>query len=135
MLTSAYSHSAQHRPGKQRGSILIEAMVAVLIFSMGVLSLVGLQSAMAKNSSDNRYRAQALLIAQSHLANMMAYGVNASSYIQNVDAHVVQTQLPNGSIAFSSITNSMVTVTVGWQVPGGNYHEVNASSYVFDVEE
>ena len=90
----------------QRGSVLIEAMVAVLIFSMGVLSLVGLQSAMIKNSSDNRYRAQALLIAQTHLANMMAYGGNTSTYIGQLDKSKVSQQLPNGAIAFSSITNS-----------------------------
>lgn len=47
----------------QTGSVLIEAMVAVTIFSMGVLALVGLQSAMIKNSSDNRYRAEAQMTA------------------------------------------------------------------------
>jgi len=56
----------------QQGSVLIESMVALVIFSMGVLALVGLQSAMIKNSSDNRYRAEAQLIAQTHIANMMA---------------------------------------------------------------
>lgn len=127
--------SALPAPARQRGSVLVEAMVAVVIFSMGVLSLVGLQSAMVKSSSDNRYRAQALLIAQTHLANMMAYGGNAASYIGNVDRSKISQQLPNGTLAFSSITNSMVTVTVSWQVPGGSLHQVNASSYMFDVEE
>lgn len=133
-MLKGLSHQNRHTAHKQQsGSVLIEAMVAVLIFSMGVLSLVGLQSAMVKSSSDNRYRAEALLIAQSHLANMMAYGGNASNYISHVDKNVIKSQLPNGSIVFSSITNHMVTVTIGWQVPGGGYHEVNASSYLFDV--
>lgn len=117
----------------QQGSVLIEAMVALVIFSMGVLALVGLQSAMIKNSSDNRYRAEAQLIAQTHIANMMAYGANAANYITQVDKDKIKTQLPNGTLAFSALTNSMVTVTVGWQVPGGNRHQVNASSYLFDV--
>lgn len=117
----------------QSGSVLIEAMVAVTIFSMGVLALVGLQSAMVKNSSDNRYRAEAQLIAQSHIANMMAYGGDAATYIAQVDRDKIQAQLPNGTITFSALTNSMVTVSVGWQVPGGTRHQVNASSYLFEV--
>ena len=116
-----------------QGSVLIEAMVALVIFSMGVLALVGLQSAMIKNSSDNRYRAEAQLIAQTHIANMMAFGGNAANYIAQVDRDRIRTQLPNGTLVFSALTNSMVTVTVGWQVPGGNPHHVNASSYLFDV--
>lgn len=117
----------------QQGSVLIEAMVALVIFSMGVLALVGLQSAMIKNSSDNRYRAEAQLIAQTHIANMMAYGGDAANYITQVDKNKIKSQLPNGTLTFSALTNTMVTVTVGWQVPGGNPHQVNASSYLFDV--
>lgn len=117
----------------QQGSVLIEAMVALVIFSMGVLALVGLQSAMIKNSSDNRYRAEAQLIAQTHIANMMTYGGDAANYITQVDKDKIKSQLPNGTLTFSALTNTMVTVTVGWQVPGGNPHQVNASSYLFDV--
>lgn len=117
----------------QSGSVLIEAMVAVTIFSMGVLALVGLQSAMIKNSSDSRYRAEALLIAQTHIANMMAIGGDSANYIAQIDSEKIKTQLPNGTLTFSPLTNSMVTVSVGWQVPGGTRHLVNASSYLFDV--
>lgn len=129
-----------HRPNTssaakrgQTGSVLIEAMVAVTIFSMGVLALVGLQSAMIKNSSDNRYRAEAQMIAQTHIANMMAYGGDAANYIAKVDKNKIKPQLPNGTLTFSALTNSMVTVSVGWQLPGGNRHQVNASSYLFEV--
>ena len=117
----------------QQGSVLIESMVALVIFSMGVLALVGLQSAMIKNSSDNRYRAEAQLIAQTHIANMMAYGGDAANYITQVDRDKISTQLPNGTLTFSALTNTMVTVTVGWQVPGGSRHQGNATRYLFDV--
>lgn len=126
-------HAYRLRYSAQKGSVLIESLVALVIFSMGVLALVGLQSAMIKNSSDNRYRAEAQLIAQTHIANMMAYGGDAASYITQVDKDKIKSQLPNGTLTFSALTNSMVTVTVGWQVPGGNRHQVNASSYLFDV--
>jgi type IV pilus assembly protein PilV len=127
------SHAKRFPHKAQKGSVLIESLVAVVIFSMGVLALVGLQSAMIKNSSDNRYRAQAQLIAQTHIANMMAFGGDAANYINQIDKNQIKTQLPNGSLTFSALTNTMVTVTVGWQVPGGNPHQVNASSYLFDV--
>jgi type IV pilus assembly protein PilV len=125
--------SKKEMPRRLHGSVLIESMVAVVIFSMGVLSLVGLQTAMQKNSNDNRYRAEAQLIAQTHVANMMAYGGDVASYVGQIDRDRIKSQLPNGTLTFSPITNSMITVTVGWQVPGGRQHQVNASSYFFDV--
>jgi len=132
MLNHRPNTSSNSKRG-QTGSVLIEAMVAVTIFSMGVLALVGLQSAMIKNSSDNRYRAEAQMIAQTHIANMMAYGGDAANYIAKVDKNKIKSQLPNGTLTFSALTNSMVTVSVGWQLPGGNRHQVNASSYLFEV--
>lgn len=132
-MLKASINRARRTLGQQAGSVLIEAMVAVVIFSMGVLALVGLQSAMIKNSSDNRYRAEAQLIAQTHIANLMAFGGDAATYVSQVDTESIKTQLPNGTLSFSAITNSMITVTVGWQVPGGTRHLVNASSYLFDV--
>lgn len=133
MLISISRRQQMTFTSMQQGSVLIEAMVALVIFSMGVLALVGLQSTMIKNSSDNRYRAEAQLIAQTHIANMMAYGGDAANYITQVDKDKIKSQLPNGTLTFSALTNTMVTVTVGWQVPGGNPHQVNASSYLFDV--
>ncbi len=133
MLNRGAIPCTQARPTQQVGSVLIESLVALVVFSMGVLALVGLQSAMVKNSSDNRYRAEAQLIAQTHIANMMTYGGTAASYISNIDPNKIKQQLPNGQLSFSAITNSMVTVSVSWQVPGGNVHQVNASSYLFDV--
>jgi type IV pilus assembly protein PilV len=134
LMSKPAKKTMPRRLSMQQGSVLIESLVAVVIFSMGVLSLVGLQSAMLKNSNDNRYRAEAQLIAQTHLANMMAFGANASTYVGQVDRERVRAQLPNGTITFSAITNSMITVTIGWQLPGGRQHQVNASSYLFDVD-
>lgn len=133
MLTLRARQLNRRQRRAQAGSVLIESLVAVVIFSMGVLSLVGLQSAMLKNSSDNRYRAQAQLIAQTHIANMMSHGTGAAAYIQQVDTSRLTQQLPNGVLTFSAITNNMVTVSVSWQVPGGSRHQVNASSYLFEV--
>jgi type IV pilus assembly protein PilV len=119
----------------QQGSVLIEALISVLIFSIGVLSLVGLQSAMTKNSGDNQYRAQATQIAQTHMAQIVSFGLNANEYINNARerAQVSTAQaLPNGEINFPPIDQSLARVTVTWQLPGGRKHEVTASAYLFD---
>ena len=41
----------------QRGVMLIEALVAIAVFSIGVLGLIGLQSAAIRNTDEARQRA------------------------------------------------------------------------------
>jgi len=100
----------------QQGVVLLEAMIAILIFSMSVLAIVGLQAAMIKNTSDSKYRAEASHIAQKRIGliwsdpnNLPADGSNTVIAITDV--------LPGGSI---SITRAGVqyTVTITWQQPG-----------------
>lgn len=64
---------ARHRPtpSRQRGFSLIEVLVSVLIFSLGVLALVSLQAASVRLSGDARYRADAAFLADQLFARMM----------------------------------------------------------------
>lgn len=48
---------------QQSGVILLEALLAILIFSLGILALVGLQAAAVKQSADAKYRTEAALLA------------------------------------------------------------------------
>ncbi|MDR7331073.1 type IV pilus modification protein PilV [Roseateles asaccharophilus] len=59
--------SFRHR---QRGVLLLEVLIALLIFSLGVLGLVGLQAAAAKQSGHTKYRADATLLANELLGQM-----------------------------------------------------------------
>lgn len=52
--------------------MLIEAMLAILIFSIGVLGIIGLQAAAAKASADARYRSEASLLANEIIGRMWA---------------------------------------------------------------
>jgi type IV pilus assembly protein PilV len=47
----------------QSGVMLIEALVALLIFSVGILGIVGLQATAVKASTDAKYRSEAALLA------------------------------------------------------------------------
>ncbi len=54
----------------QSGVMLIEALIALLIFSLGVLGIVGLQSTATKISGDARYRSEAALMANELIGKM-----------------------------------------------------------------
>ena len=54
----------------QAGSMLLEAFIAILIFSMGILAIVGMQASAIKNSADARYRSEASMLASELLEKM-----------------------------------------------------------------
>jgi type IV pilus assembly protein PilV len=103
-------------PGKQTGSILLEAMIAILIFSMGVLAIVGLQAAMIKNTADSKYRLDASYIAQQRIGLMWSDPVNIATYLEaNTD---ISTLLPGGRRTVTNPSTGQYRVTVGWTEPG-----------------
>ena len=61
-------HATQRNP--QRGVMLIEALIAILIFSIGILAVVGMQGAAIKNVTDSRSRSEAAFLASELLAQM-----------------------------------------------------------------
>lgn len=54
----------------QRGVMLLEALIALLIFAFGVLALVGLQATSIKNVSESQYRVEAANWADTLIARM-----------------------------------------------------------------
>lgn len=62
--------SGKARVGRQRGVMLIEALIAILIFSIGVLGIIGLQGSAVKVSTDARYRSEAALLANEIIGQM-----------------------------------------------------------------
>ena len=54
----------------QSGSVILESMIAVLIFSLGILGVVGLQAASIKASTDAKYRSEASLLANELIGRM-----------------------------------------------------------------
>lgn len=57
---------------QQTGVMLLEALIAILIFSFGVLGLVGLQSSAIQASRDAQYRSQAAMLADEIIGQMWA---------------------------------------------------------------
>jgi type IV pilus assembly protein PilV len=59
-----------HRKDAQQGMVLLEALIALLIFAFGILGLVGLQAASIKNVGDARFRVEAALLTDGLIAQM-----------------------------------------------------------------
>jgi len=50
--------------------MILEAMIAILVFSLGILGIVGLQAASIKASTDAKYRSEASLLANEVIGRM-----------------------------------------------------------------
>lgn len=55
---------------RQGGVVLIEALLGILIFSIGILALIGMQSVAVKNTIDARYRTEAAYLASGMLSQI-----------------------------------------------------------------
>jgi type IV pilus assembly protein PilV len=119
---------ARQNISAQRGIVLLEALVSILLFSMGVLALVGLQAAMIKNTSDSKFRAEASYIAQQRIGAMWADPDNVLGYLEPAPGTdiSVSSGLPNG-VRIVTQPNYVTypfqfEVTVKWQQPGQLQH-------------
>ena len=101
----------------QQGVVLVEAMISILIFSVGILAIAGLQAAMVKNTTDSKFRADASFIAQKAIGEMWSDQTNLASYL---GTNAVS-ELPNGTLTATQ-SGVQVTVTVTWQQPGETQH-------------
>jgi type IV pilus assembly protein PilV len=69
------------------GVMLIEALIGILIFSIGILALLGMQGAAIKNTTDAKYRSEAAFLATQivgqmwvDLANLAAYDTDGPAF-------------------------------------------------------
>lgn len=99
----------------QKGMVLLEALISILIFSMGILALVGLQAAMIQNTTSSKVRADASYIAQQRIGLMWSNPANAAAYVVTNDP---VTTLPNGLVTITQPVTGQFQVDVGWTAPG-----------------
>lgn len=139
------SHNPLHIGRYQRGAMLLEALVGLLIFSIGILGMVGMQAASIQNSAAATYRSEASYLTNQIISTMWADKDNLASYALNAgntgctqgssnagNANLTSwlqndvVRLP-GAAAASGVTgwqqqvvigtSGVVTVTVCWQSP------------------
>lgn len=116
-------------PQAQSGMILLEALIAILIFSLGILALIGLQATAIKQSTDARYRSEAALLANDIISQMWitdrATGTLQANF--NTGGATYNTWLPRvtatlpGAVANPPTivvdAQGIATVTVNWLAP------------------
>jgi type IV pilus assembly protein PilV len=112
------NHFPSASQSQQKGAVLLEALIAVVIFSFGLLALAGLQAVMIKNTDDAKYRAEASFIAQQKLGEIWSNAQNLGSLADYVVNEDLSNILPNGTRTVNVGADRVVTVTVGWQMPG-----------------
>lgn len=114
----------------QQGVVLLEALVAILIFSMGVLALVGLQAAMIKNTSDAKYRSEASFIAQQWIGMMWSDPDNLPAYLEPAPGTDISAVLPGGTRIVTEPVAGQFVVTVTWTQPGQPQHNFTTTASI-----
>lgn len=117
----------------------MEALIAILIFSMGILAIVGLQAAAVQASSEAKYRTEASLLANQLISQMWISdrtpatlktafsspsGAAYTAWLGNsTTTGTVLGTLPGASATVTITTTtgttptSLVTVTISWKAP------------------
>jgi type IV pilus assembly protein PilV len=131
----------------QTGSIILEAMIAILIFSIGILAMVAMQATAVNTVSDSKSRADASFLADQIIGSMWAARaasavIGGSVFVPDTTFACNPCSLTNGNAAtrawFASAVNialpqpnsaviavninpatgtNLVTVTLNWQPP------------------
>ncbi len=109
------------RRRSQAGFSLIEVLTAILIFSIGILGLVGLQTQAVQFSSSAEDSNRAALLANEIISVMW---INQSASVPSADYAAWQDRvedptvngLPNG-VGDVQVAGNVATVTITWRAP------------------
>lgn len=131
--------------------MLLEALIGILIFSLGVLALVGMQAVAVKTTTDARDRAEASNLASQLIGEMWTNRANLASYNYAGSGAVpavltnwmaqVETALPAAATnqpiitvapsAFGAAVGNQTTVTIRWQNPTeATLHQFIMTAYI-----
>ena len=139
----------------QSGVMLLEALIGILIFSLGILALVGMQAMGIKLATDSRDRAEAATLASQLVGDMWLHRTTLASYqyagsgtapaalttwIAQVDATlpnaatfppIVDVSAATWVTAPASSVGTQTTVTLRWKNPTDTtVHQFVMSAYI-----
>jgi type IV pilus assembly protein PilV len=114
-----------HRTRRAQGGMaLMEALVAILIFSFGILGLIGLEASAINFSADSEDRNRAALFANDvastlWLAGTVTYSAAQLATWQANVANAAASGLTNGTIAVTAVagTTNATDITITWKPP------------------
>jgi type IV pilus assembly protein PilV len=141
---NSYSNNTMKSASKvrrtQRGAFLLEALIGILIFSLGILGIVGLQARAIRFTNDAELRAEAMYLANSLIAQMWTdqRSLLKNKYDSTVGTGIgyttfkakVNSTLPGGIDPVvivdgaaplpqaNTVSSNVVQVKVSWLMPG-----------------
>jgi type IV pilus assembly protein PilV len=118
----------------QHGVALLEALVGILIFSIGILAMMGLQAQSIRNTVEAKYRNEAAYLANQIVGQMWVDRANMADYdtaagTPNVNMTAWRTRvastLPGITVGGANsptitVAGPQVTVTLFWKMPGAD---------------
>lgn len=134
----------------QQGSVLLEALISILIFSFGVLAIMGFQAAAIINLSEAKYRSEAGFYANRLLGEMWtadrttlaANFATGATKFNDWKASMTNTNVSSGllglpgvaahppTVTITPVNNGLgqatsfdVAITVNWQSPNQPMHK------------
>jgi len=115
----------------QEGVMLLEALIAILIFSIGILSIVGLQASMIKNTADAKLRSEASYLAQERIGQLWtADPATLATYLEPAPGTDISAQIPGGLRTTTSPAAGQYVISVSWLQPGPNQPRHNYTTIV-----
>lgn len=132
---------------RQRGSTLLEALIAFLVLSLGMLAIVRIQTQLRLNADVARQRSEAVRLAQADLESLRAFAVLAATPGQrSFDAIASETRTVDSASGDAGNTAYLVTrqvsaaatassaknalVSVAWTDRGGGAQQLTLGSII-----
>jgi len=121
----------QRKPHREAGFVIIDVLMAILLFSVGVLGLMGLQGAMTKTQLEGKVRADASYLSNELVAQIWSDTININSYSEsgcegyapcNTWQSKVASTLPGGAGEVTTNSSGDVTITITWTNTAGDQH-------------
>lgn len=125
---------------EQVGFVLMDVLISILLFSVGVLALIGLQGAMTRSQTEAKIRADASYLANTMAGQIRSNAAQLASYTASGCPGMgpckewqdtVAATLPNGVGTVDVSTTDThspplwgdVTITITWTLPNGDTHK------------
>lgn len=149
-MAATFAAPLRHRSAGQRktrpsrhnagGFALIEALIAILIFSLATLGLLGLEVSMTRAQSSAKFRADAAYLANDLIGSIWSDSRNLGSYNDaSCDGYTpcaawktrLRAALPGGAASAAvDTTTGAITLTINWQVPNEAPHSYRTSTSI-----
>jgi type IV pilus assembly protein PilV len=116
----------------QQGVMLIEALIAILLFSTGILAMIAMQGLAISYSADAKYRSDAAFFANELLGQIWVDRGNLANYVYpggtapalatwkgKIDGSLPGTAANPPVINVDALTGA-VDITIRWQAPNAD---------------